>query len=55
MILFKLKYGILEWQREQGGTAYSINPCVQSESAEDRLVHFYDARNENRELYIENF
>lgn len=55
MILFKLKYGILEWQREQGGKAYSINPCVQSESAEDRLVHFYDARNENREFYIENF
>lgn len=55
MILFKLKYGILEWQREQGGKSYSISPCAQSESAEDRLVHFYDARNENRELYIENF
>lgn len=55
MVLFKLKYGILEWRRMPCGKSYSISPCAQSESAEDRLVHFYDARNENRELYIENF
>lgn len=56
VILLKLKYGILKYRRSVDGATYTIEGAQQPfGSAEDRLVHFYDARTENRSLYIDTF
>lgn len=55
VISLKLKYGLLEYRRSADGSSYTVESAQPFGITEDRLVHFYDARKENCDLYIDNF